>query len=100
MKRTRIVEKHRLQMHAALVKRPHSYAELATLTGLAHETVERYVLRLRDLKSVHIADWGPSKIGSLIVPCFAWGNKPDKVRPAAMTAAQRMAKTRASRRAA
>ena len=91
--------KTRLSLEDMLRNAPHSYSELAQGLGISYEAVARYVKKLRDAKLAHVHDWAGAKDGRAMVAVIAWGKGVDAERPVADTAAQRMARTRANRRA-
>ena len=95
MIRRRLTEEARLLIQKALSLRAHSYAELEAITGLKHSVVAKHIRTLRDYKIVHVGDWGRDGDLGTHYPLFAWGEKPDAKRPPALTAAQRVAKSRA-----
>ena len=93
-----LTEAKRLVLQRTLALRPHSYAELEAIVGLHHKVVARYIADMRELKAVYIADWQRADGPGRDVMLFAWGDKPDAKPLAAMTAAQRMAKSRANKK--
>lgn len=97
MIRKRLTEESRLLVQKALRLRPHSYAELQAITGLKHSVMSHYIRNLREQEIVHVGDWGRDGDFGPHHPLFAWGKKADVARPPALTAAQRMAKSRAAR---
>jgi DNA-binding transcriptional ArsR family regulator len=97
IRRHRLTEEARLLVQKALSLRPHSYAELEAITGLKHSVVAKHIRTLREFKIAHVGDWGRDGDLGTRYPLFAWGDKPDVPRPPALTAAQRMAKSRANK---
>lgn len=98
MTRRPLTEAKRLLIQRTLKLRPHTYAELATIADLEPKLVRRYILELRALKTVYVAGWIRSGGPGADVMRLAWGNKPDAKPKPAMTAAQRMAKSRANKK--
>lgn len=96
--RKRLTEAKRMLLQKTLALRPHSYAELEAITDLQHKVIARYIKDMRELKAVHIAGWQRPDGPGRDVMLFAWGDKPDAKPLAAMTAAQRMAKSRANKK--
>lgn len=91
-----------LRMQTALSTAGHTYDELAAISGLAKESVARWVKTLRALptKVIFIERWADDSRGHPVVPVFRWGNAVDAARPGRrLTAAQQMAKLRARRKA-
>lgn len=89
-----------VKMMVALHSSALTYDELVTLSGLSKPVVSRWVKNMRDAKTVHVAEWRDDTRGRKFVPAFVWGDGDDVARPgAAQTPAQRMASTRARRRA-
>lgn len=97
MNRRPLTEAKRLLLQKTLAMRPHSYAELESIADLSPEVVARYVKEMRKLKTVHVGGWQRPDGPGRDVMMFAWGNKPDVKPPAALTAAQRMARSRANK---
>lgn len=87
-----------LRIQQMLQAKAHTYDDIQAATKLNHWVVAPYIQELRSFKAVYVAGWAPARNGALIVPRFAWGNKPDVPRPSPLTAAQRMAKSRAARK--
>ena len=98
MIRHRLTEEKRLLIQKALTLRPHSYAELGAITGLKHRVISNHIGNLRGFKIVHVGDWGRDGDLGTHYPLFAWGDKPDAARPPALSAAERMAKSRANKK--
>jgi hypothetical protein len=90
-KRTRAKPSNVCVMLHALTVKPHSYADLAAISGLSMPTVSAWVKQLHALKMVHISEWGGERN---TLKLFLWGKAPDAKKPEAMTAAQRVAKMR------
>lgn len=90
-----------LRMQTALKAQGQTYDALVAVSGLAKESVARWVKQMRELEVVHVADWAEDVRGRRIVPVFRWGNQPDMPRPGRRwTAAETMARMRARRKAA
>lgn len=90
-----------LRMQTALTARGHTYDELAAISGLAKESVARWVKNLRALptKAVYVERWADDSRGHPVVPVWRWGNVVDAARPGRkLTPAQQMAKLRARRK--
>lgn len=98
MIRHRLTEEKRLLIQRALALRPHSYAELEAIAGLKHSVVANHIRNLRSFKLVHVGDWGRDGDLGTRYPLFSWGDKPDAIRPPALSAAERMAKSRANKK--
>lgn len=92
--------KKRLRLEALLKDKPHTYQQLADKLKTSYELVARYVKKLYDADAVHVHGWAEGKDGRHTVAIISWGKAADAPRPPADTAAQRMARTRANRRAA
>ena len=89
-----------LRMQTALKASGHTYDDLVTVSGLAKESVARWVKQMRELGVVHICAWNDDVRGRKIVPVFRWGEKADMPRPGRRwTAAETMARMRARRKA-
>ena len=89
-----------LRMQTALKASGHTYDALVAVSGLAKESVARWVKQMRELNAVHVEDWIEDVRGRKIVPVFRWGEKADMPRPGRRwTAAEMMARMRARRKA-
>jgi hypothetical protein len=89
-----------LHMQTALKAGGHTYDALVAVSGLAKESVARWVKQMRALGVLHVEDWADDVRGRKIVPVFRWGEGKDKPRPGRRwTAAETMARMRARRRA-
>ena len=87
----RITQQQSLALQQLLRDKP---MELAT--RMATRRLARWVKKHR--ADLHVAAWGPDRNGRPFVPVFAWGRRPDTPRPGrALTPAEQMRKTRASR---
>lgn len=87
-----------LAMQAELAKRPCTYADLVSISGLGRTAVVRWVKSMRAARAVHIASWAADRCGRLFVPAFMLGVGADVSRPGQRrTAAERMAALRAAR---
>ncbi len=87
----------KLAMVEALKTKPHSREQLARGSGLVKRTVSEWIDEHRDF--IYVADYANDARGRKFVELFAWGRKPDKLRPGQRrTAAQRMADLRERRR--
>lgn len=93
-----LTEAKRIELRKLLEKQAQTYADLNTATGLSYEILGRYIRELRALKVVHVTGYVESEQQGRPVTQFAWGDKPDVVRPAPLTSAQRMQRTRAARK--
>lgn len=88
-----------LRMQTALKAGGHTYDSLVSVSGLAKESVARWVKQMRSLHVLHVEGWAEDVRGRKIVPVFRWGEKPDTPRPGRRwTAAETMARMRARRR--
>ena len=88
-----------LRMQTALKASGHTYDALVAVSGLAKESVARWVKQMRELGVVRVCEWGDDVRGRRIVPVFTWGSEPDLPRPGARwTSAERMARVRERRR--
>lgn len=88
-----------LRMQTALKASGHTYDALVAVSGLAKESVARWVKQMRALHVLHIEDWAEDVRGRKIVPVFRWGEAEDKPRPGRRwTAAETMARMRARRK--
>lgn len=88
-----------LRMQTALKAGGHTYDSLVAVSGLAKESVARWIKQMRDMGVVHVADWSDDVRGRRIVPVFRWGEKEDLPRPGRRwTAAETMARMRERRR--
>lgn len=89
-----------LRMQTALKASGNTYDALVAVSGLAKESVARWVKQMRELNAVHVEDWIEDVRGRRIVPVFRWGEKADVPRPGRRwTAAETMARMRARRKA-
>lgn len=89
-----------LRMQTALKASGHTYDALAVVSGLAKESVARWIKQMRELNAVHVENWIEDVRGRKIVPVFRWGEKSDMPRPGRRwTAAETMARMRARRKA-
>lgn len=96
----RNTQKIALRMQTALKVKGHSYDDLVAVSGLAKESVARWIKQMRDMKVVHVENWADDVRGRRIVPVFRWGEKADLPRPGRRwTAAETMARLRARRKA-
>lgn len=86
--------KKSLEMRAALMARPMTYAQMREAFGLSDQRMAYW--RKANAENIYVFDWAPDKNGRLFVPVFAWGDQPDKPRPGrAMSSADRMRAHRA-----
>lgn len=93
-------QKITLRMQTALKAKGHTYDDLVLVSGLAKESVARWIKQMRDMGVVYVADYAEDVRGRRIVPVFHWGEQPDVPRPGRRwTAAETMARLRARRRA-
>lgn len=89
-----------LRMQTALKTKGHTYDDLVTVSGLAKESVARWVKQMREMGVVRICAWNDDVRGRRIVPVFQWGTEPDLPRAGRRwTAAETMARMRARRKA-
>ena len=89
-----------LRMQTALKASGHTYDDLVLVSGLAKESVARWVKQMRELGVVRVCAWNEDVRGRRIVPVFQWGTEPDLPRPGRRwTAAETMARMRARRKA-
>ena len=89
-----------LRMQTALKANGHTYDDLVLVSGLAKESVARWVKQMRELGVVRVCAWNDDVRGRRIVPVFQWGTEPDLPRPGRRwTAAETMARMRARRKA-
>lgn len=87
-----------LKIQKLLTAKAHSYEELAKRTKLSYHAVARHLRKLRAVKGVlFIEAWDEDRTGRPFTPKFRWGTGKDAVKPAPLTAAQRMARTRQRR---
>lgn len=88
------------RMLRALSVRPHSYAELMSITGWTRPTVQKYLDTLREEKTVRIAQWAEDSRGHPVVPLFANGAAADAPRQGrSTTSTERMRRMRERRKA-
>ncbi len=82
---------------AQLMAQPMSYDEIAVSSGLSRHTVSLWIEAMREAKMVYVAEWRLDSANRPMIAVFAWGQQPDVIRQT-MTAAERMAKHRASKK--
>ena len=70
-----------LSMQTALKASGHTYDDLVLVSGLAKESVARWVKQMRELGVVRVCAWNDDVRGRRIVPVFQWGTEPDLQRP-------------------
>jgi len=58
-----------------------TYEEMSNLTGLSPRTLASLVKEFRFHNLMHIAGWDADTRGFPTVARFAWGHKPDAIRP-------------------
>lgn len=88
-----------LHMQTALKAKGHTYDDLVLVSGLAKESVARWIKQMREMGVVRVCAWNDDVRGRRIVPVFQWGTEPDLPRPGRRwTAAETMARLRARRR--
>lgn len=92
MKRRPMTDAKRTRVLRALGLRAHSVPELAAIADVRGETVRDYLAPLRATGLVHLSEWLDRR-----TPLFIQGRGRDAVRPKPLTAAQRMAKSRANK---
>lgn len=88
MKRRPLTGPKMLRMGRALAVRPHSVSGLAAIGDVKPATVRRYLA----VTNTYVKEWQNAR-----TPMFAAGRGRDAVKPKPLTAAQRMAKSRANK---
>jgi hypothetical protein len=94
-----------LRMQEALQRGPHSYDQLAEISGLGKSAVQTWVktLRAQEPAPIFIESFGPDKNGRPFVPLWRWRAAADQVdaeRPGdSLTDAERMRRFRAEKKA-
>lgn len=85
-----------------LCESPHTVFELHEETGLALNTVRKLIKALHRRKRIYVAAWERDSTiaGRYTRPSYAFGSKPDAVRPVRRTATQRSAARRVRLRVA
>lgn len=94
---SRRTPEHEAHMASALRVRPHTAAELEQITGLHWRSVSRWITSMRAVGAVHVARWTEDSRGRGTVAVYTWGPGADAPRRKPLTAAERMAGTRARR---
>lgn len=95
---------HIVRMLAGLVAKGLSHADLTAMTGLADDTVTRWLVELRRetperSNLVHVETWRQDPRGCWTIPVYRWcPGAADEERPAPKTSAQRMRDRRARNR--
>lgn len=72
-----------------------SVNELSEQSGLAKQTIRRYLRELQKNKVIHISEWTEDARGVCTVKVWAFGDKPDAKKPQPKTAKEACAKYRA-----
>lgn len=88
------------RMLSAMRRGPKTVAQMAEMTGLSHESVRRWLRVLNAEGEVHIGSYTKDERGRLFTPQWVLGAGDNAPRPGKqVTAAQRMARMRARRKA-
>ena len=86
----------RMERILDLLQKPHTRQELAEATHIGVRGVQSYLTALmaEEPRRIHVHDWRPNSPGSPTA-VYLVGNRKDKKKPRAMTAAERSRKRRA-----
>jgi len=79
---------------ALLTKRPCTARDLQRHLNISRTTANDWLRELRKQGCVRVAGYSYQRANGFRSPMYEWGKGPDELKPAPMTAAQRVAKMR------
>ena len=85
-------------MLRALYEGPCTVQDLCEACGGGIVAIRGYILALRKLKLVHIAEWHEAANGAAVIPAYVWGPDKKDVKRPVKTNAERSARYKARKR--